>query len=622
MRMSHPGQSVCKVATLLAAVLLACSIVSSVAIAAEYLGPEAVATAKDGKTLFITQRDAKNVAFLDVASRKVTKTVAVPATPTGVTICPAGEKLFVTCAAPEGTVCVIDIKSGAISEKIPVGHTPIGPAVSSAGDRLFVCNRFNDNVSIIDLATGKEVAKAPVVREPIAAATVPNTTLCVVANHLPLDPADGYDVAAWVHIIDSATNQAKAIRLLNGSSGLRGVAVAPDGKYAYVSHILARYQMPTTQLERGWMNTNALSIIDLAKQELLNTVLLDDVDLGAAIPWGVAVTADGKKICVTISSGHELAIVDAVGMIEKVLSMPPPPKDDRYSYSSGTSAGVPNDLAFLVDLKKRIRLKGNGPRGVAVIGQKAYAVEYFSDSVAEIDLESDLRQPVTSIALGPAPKISTLRRGEILFSDADMCFQRWQSCTSCHPDARVDALNWDLLNDGLGTPKNVKSMLLAHDTPPAMSTGVRDSAEVAVRSGIRHIQFAVRPEEDAQAIDEYLKSLKPVPSPYLVNGQLSESAKRGQKVFSDVGCVKCHPAPLYTDKNKHNVGSKGQYDRTMSFDTPTLVECWRTAPYMHDGKYTTLKDLLTKGKHGGKHGEMDNLAPEQIDDLVEYVLSL
>jgi hypothetical protein len=37
--------------------------------------------------------------------------------------------------------------------------------------------------------------------------------------------------------------------------------------------------MPTTQLERGWMNTNALTILDLAGKKLLNTVLLDDVDL-------------------------------------------------------------------------------------------------------------------------------------------------------------------------------------------------------------------------------------------------------------------------------------------------------------------------------------------------------
>ena len=133
--------------------------------------------------------------------------------------------------------------------------------------------------------------------------------------------------------------------------------------------------------------------------------------------------------------------------------------------------------------------------------------------------------------MGPEPKLTVARRGEMLFHDADLCFQHWQSCASCHPDARTDGLNWDLLNDGLGNPKNNKSMLLAHKTPPSMWEGVRPNAEDAVRSGIRSIQFSVRPEEDAVAIDEYLKLLTPVPSPHLVGGKLSASAQRGKALF-------------------------------------------------------------------------------------------
>jgi hypothetical protein len=166
-------------------------------------------------------------------------------------------------------------------------------------------------------------------------------------------------------------------------------------------------------------------------------------------------------------------------------------------------------------------------------------------------------------------------------------------------------------------------MLLAHQTPPSMSEAARGGADEAVRSGITHILFAVRPEEEAAAIDEYLKALKPAPSPHLVDGKLSPAAERGKKVFFDeaVGCARCHPGPLYTDLKLHNVESRGQYDRRSEFDTPTLIECWRTAPYMHDGQHTTMKELFTKGKHGGK-AVIDKLIPQQIDDLVEFVLSL
>ncbi len=615
--------------------------------AAEYLGPKTLLASEDGKSLFVANTGANQVAEVDVASGKVARSIAVAAEPTGLALAPDGKTLYVTCAAPAGTVCAVDLASGKVAASIPAGHSATGPAVSPDGKRLYVCNRFDNDVSVIDLAAGKEIARVPVIREPIAAAVTPDGKTVFVSNHLPLDRADGYDVAAAVTAIDCATNEASHIRLPNGSTSVRGVCVSPCGCFAYAVHVLARYQMPTTQLERGWMNTNAMSVIDAKARKLVNTVLLDDVDLGAALPWGVACSADGKKICVTHASTHEVSAIDAAGLLEKLKAMPSDETaekekgsraDDRGIYASSTAADVPNDLAFLVGLRQRIRLqkggpwavsdedaaKTNGPRGLAVIGSKVYAAMYFSDNLAVADMESKAYNRVSTIALGPEPNLSAQRLGERLFNDAALCFQHWQSCASCHPDARVDALNWDLMNDGLGNPKNVKSMLLAHETPPAMTSGVRGSAELAVRSGITHIQFAVRPEEDAVAIDEYLKSLQPVPSPYLVDGQLSPAAQRGKQLFFDekINCVKCHPAPLYTDKLMHDVASRGQYDRRDTFDTPALVECWRTAPYMHDGQYTTMKELFTKGKHGKKGGDIDELTEQQIDDLVEFVLSL
>jgi cytochrome c peroxidase len=47
--------------------------------------------------------------------------------------------------------------------------------------------------------------------------------------------------------------------------------------------------------------------------------------------------------------------------------------------------------------------------------------------------------------------------GEFVFHDARHCFQRWLSCSTCHPDARVDGMNWDRVNDGVGSPKNARS---------------------------------------------------------------------------------------------------------------------------------------------------------------------
>jgi cytochrome c peroxidase len=120
-----------------------------------------------------------------------------------------------------------------------------------------------------------------------------------------------------------------------------------------------------------------------------------------------------------------------------------------------------------------------------------------------------------------------------------------------------------------------------------------------------------------------LKSLRPVPSPRLADGGLSPAAKRGQRLFehSRVGCGKCHPAPLYTDLKRHRVSPPGTIEHR-PFDTPTLIEVWRTAPYLHDGRFLSVKELLVSGGHGRSAGGVEQLSAGQFDDLVEFVLSL
>jgi len=586
-----------------------------------YLSPLDVIADSTGKTLYVAEATAGQVAVFDVASGEVTKTISLPTVIGGLALAGDGSRLYATGAVPDGRVFVIDLSAGTVVKEIPVGHTPGALVLSPDAKTLYVCNRFNNSVSAIDLASGVETDQIAVPREPVALAITADGKTLFVANHLPAGVADGSYAAAEVSVIDTATREVvQSIQLPNGSMGLHDVAIAPDGKYAYATHILARYQLPTTQLERGWMNTNALTIIDVAGRKRVNTVLLDDIDQGAANPWSVACTADGKHLCVTISGTHELIVVDTAKLHDKLARVA---AGQRVSDASSSSEDVPNDLSFLVGLKRRLKVAGLGPRGLAMIGTRAYVAEYFSDTLGVMDVNAAVRPKAQSVALGPDRPITAVRQGEIFFHDAALCFQKWQSCSSCHPgDARVDALNWDLLNDGIGNPKNTKSLLLSHQTPPSMGLGVRATAEDAVRAGIRHIQFAVRPEEDAVAIDRYLRSLKPVPSPYLVNGELSERARRGQKLFESAGCTSCHGTALHTDGMKYNVGTGKLLDKGKEFDTPSLVEVWRTAPYLHDGRARTIVDVFKKHNSRDDHGETSGLTDQQLGDLAEYVLSL
>jgi len=441
-------------------------------------------------------------------------------------------------------------------------------------------------------------------------------------------------VGAVVSVIDTVRGQVvDDLWLPNGSSSLQDIRISPDGRYAVVTHILARFHLPTTQLERGWMNTNAKTIIDLGRMQVLNTFLLDNIDRGAANPWGAAWSADGRTLVVALAGTHELSVTDFPALLAKLAKLTPEPAtaiSPALPYSTtGTRApsDVPNDLSFLVGVRERRPLpEGDlGPRAVVVLGRRAYVANYFSDTLTVLELDGAYPK-AESIPLGPKRQMTAARRGEFYFNDARICFQGWQSCASCHPgEGRVDGLNWDLLNDGIGNPKNVKSLLLAFKTPPAMSIGVRESAEAAVRAGIRHILFTVQPAEVGDSLDAYLKSLKPVPSPHLQKGRLSAAAKRGKKVFGskEAACAQCHPKRLFTDLKSYDVGTVGRFDKPSdTFDTPTLVEVWRTAPYLHDGSAATLRDLLTTANPSDEHGKTSQLTADEINDLIEYVLSL
>jgi DNA-binding beta-propeller fold protein YncE/mono/diheme cytochrome c family protein len=593
------------------------------------LSPAALAISPDGQTLYIACSTARQVLIFNTAQRQITKRLALPAETSGLALSPDGARLFVTCAGPASQICVLDLPSGKVLQTLAAGHTALSPVLSPDGKTLFVCNRFNDVVSLFDLRLGQEESRIQVAREPVSAALTPDGRFLLVANHLPRGRSDVPYVAATVSVIDVAQRKVvKELRLPNGSINLRQLCVSPDGKYACLAQTVGRFQVPVTQLERGWVNTSALTLINLASLELVNTVLLDDPDRGAANPWAAAWSSDGRWLCLTHAGTHELSVIDFPALLKKLASLPaaPPPASAKDNYASSRFADdVPNDMSFLYGLRRRVQLNARGPRALVIAGNRAFVAGYFTDSLDGVDLAA-VKPAAETVALGTEHPMTTARRGEMYFNDATICVQGWQSCASCHDDdARVDGLNWDLINDGIGNPKDTKSLVLSHKTPPVMSLGVRATAEIAVRNGMQNSLGTTLPEEVAAAMDDWLKSLKPAPSPHLVNGRVSEAARRGEKLFQSpgTGCVNCHEPELFTDLHSYSVGTQNPFDKDdKEFDTPTLHELWRTAPYLHDGSAATIRDVLTTRNPKDEHGKTSQLTAQQIDDLAEYLLSL
>lgn len=548
--------------------------------------------------VILSCRGDKSLKITEPQAWQVVKTIPLQQTPTGV-IAKEG-KAYVTCFDTRGEIVTVDLKEGKILNTVPVGAGAEAPAWSKDGDKIFVCNRFAGTVSEVDVKAGRVTREVKVLREPSKVVVSPDGKYLFVANALPAQRADLDYVACCVSVIDLASFQkVKDIRLENGSNALRGATLSPDGKYLFVSHNLGRFTVPTSQLQQGWMNTNAMSVVEVASLEFKGAVLLDEPERGAAGVWGVECTPE--YLIISHSGTHEISVIDYPELIRKFEAYP-----DKMALNY--------DLHFLYGIRERIALKGNGPRNFIVRDQEVIVPMFFSDDLNRYNLKT---KQLNEVALNPDRAETMAQKGERIFNDGAFCFQNWQSCNGCHPgDARTDGMNWDLMNDGVGNSKNCKSLLLSLETPPCMISGIRANAHIANRAGFKYIQFMELKEEDAACVDAYVASLKPVPSPYLVDGELSEKAKKGRKVFERLKCDACHSGPYYTDMKMHRIGEDIEFEQ--GWDTPTLIEVWRTAPYLFDGRAATMEEVF--GVH--KHGVDKKLSKTDLDALVEYVNSL
>lgn len=555
-------------------------------------------TLNDKGEILITEKGRNRISIFSPDGKTLLRTIPVDESPTGILL--DADKAYVTTNAATGHLQIISLETGKQETAIATGSGACYPIFGPDKKHIYVCNQFQNTVSEVDPAIHQVIRSVKVLREPKSALFSKDGEYLFVTNFLPAQRADVDYVAACVSVIRmSDFTKVKDIQLANGSNALRGICMTPDGKYIYISHNLGRFTVPTSQLQQGWMNTSAFSIIDVAKQEFIGAVVVDEPERGAAGIWSIV--CNDETLFITHSGTHEISVIDHKAMLDKFLNYP-------------NKSMLDYDLRFLYGLRKRIPLEGSGPRKMIMENGKLYIPTYFADILNIVDAQTC---EIATANLNPDREESAENKGERYFNDASHCFQNWQSCNGCHPgDARTDGMNWDLMNDGVGNSKNCKSLLFSHPTPPSMISGIRETAEWAVRAGFKFIQFFDITEEDAVCVDAYLKSLRPVPSPYLVDGELSDLAKEGRKIFEKLNCTECHSGPYYTDLKMHRIGEDIEFEK--GWDTPTLREVWRTAPYLFDGRAATMEEVFEIHKHG-----IDKkVSKKEIKALTEYVNSL
>ncbi len=133
------------------------------------------------------------------------------------------------------------------------------------------------------------------------------------------------------------------------------------------------------------------------------------------------------------------------------------------------------------------------------------------------------------------------------------------------------------------------------------------------------------------ALIAYMLEFDFLPAPQLQrDGRLKpeapEAARRGEVLFrkpfagmDEKSCASCHrPGSHFTDNAVHDIGSTGdgaESGFSGALDTPTLLGSVYTAPYFHDGRFSTLAEVVDwkNERFGLKLTEAEHL------DLVAYL---
>lgn len=290
------------------------------------------------------------------------------------------------------------------------------------------------------------------------------------------------------------------------------------------------------------------------------------------------------------------------------------------------------------------------------------------------------RPPAATAPQDNLPSPTRVELGRALFFDTRLSAKGVMSCASCHnpalgwSDGRPTAVGHDMKILGRATPTIVNAAF----NPLQMWDGRKGSLEEQALGPFESVDEQNLPLEElekrvagipgyvslfdraypgepitrltiAKAIASFERTILSEDSAFDRwragdQSAMSASAKRGFDAFNGKAqCALCHQGFNFTDNGFHNIGIKegtgvmdmGRFAHRKvavlkgAFKTPTLRDIALTAPYMHNGAYQTLEEVIDHYVRGGDVKEnLDanmkplNLTEQDKRDLLEFMRSL
>ena len=276
------------------------------------------------------------------------------------------------------------------------------------------------------------------------------------------------------------------------------------------------------------------------------------------------------------------------------------------------------------------------------------------------------------------PSADKIELGERLFYDPALSSDYSTSCASCHEPsiAFADSVPFSIGAKGRRASRNSPSIVNVGFMPHFMAEGAVKNLELQVVAPIQNelemdfslIEVCNRLNEQpayrqafkqvwqdsatpftlTRSIAAYERTIVGGTSPYdsFIAGDesaLNANAEAGRELFftDRLGCAGCHSGELLSNFKIENNGldsiyeDNGLFRLTLKqedqgrFKVPSLRNVALTAPYMHDGRFETLIDVILHYESGGashpnksdklRHFE---LSPTERADVISFLESL
>lgn len=510
----------------------------------------------NSQTLALANARSGSVSLVDTVERKVRSETTLGKQLSDIAVTSKGLVLLTDAQANEVMACRLNQQQLVERQRVRVSDDLQSIAVSADGRRAFVASRWSRRLDLLTIADDDRLAVEQSLVLPFPARKL---VLLPDQQHLIVGDAFGGRLA----VIDVTAHKILSVRDVQGHNLASLVWDAEHDRLLVAHQLLNTLPLTLDNVQWGAAMKNVVRII--SREQLLNPTanLVTETRLislgqegdGSADPSAVLPLSDGSFV-VALAGADELVIVESTGLVHsrQVLGRRP--------------------IALLAGASERELL----------------AVNQFDSSVSFVDLA---RESSEVLSLGPAPALSAAERGERLFYDARLSFEKWMSCHSCHTDGHTNGQLADTLGDGShGAAKRTLTLLGTRDTDRWAWNGEIKELHDQVR---KSIETSMQGESNAQAVYDltaYLHTLEPPPPLAPRDEADRQQIEAGRQVFAQQRCTQCHIPPLtYTSHDVYEVWPN-QGKPAAKFNPPSLRGVGQGSRFFHDGRATALEDVL------------------------------